>query len=107
MPIWQASPVAAEPQLTLSFWQIFETDNGTRHFVGNDVRSNTGRVSSAISQFDASSRRGVTCSGRVYQLRGPFGYCEDAHYVWERWCKWNGVKSYVDVTSQTLEEQQP
>jgi hypothetical protein len=104
MQIRQASSVAVEPELSLSPWQIFETASGSRHFVGIDVRDGTGRVSPAISQFDSVALRGVTSSGRVYQLRGLFGHCEDAHYVWKRWCKWNGVTSHVDVTAQVTAE---
>lgn len=104
MPIWQSAPVAIDPQLTLTSWQILETDSGTRHFIGADVRDGTGRVSSAISQFDAAACKGVTESGRVYQLRGPSAHCEDAHYVWQRWCKWNGVVEFTDVTTHAFGE---
>lgn len=105
MPIWRVATVTVEPQLTLSSWQILETDNGTKHFVGKDVRDSSGRVSSAIEMFDACTLKGVTSSGRVYQLSGPAGQSEDAQYVWERWCKWNGVQFYMDVTAATVGDQ--
>ncbi|MET3821333.1 hypothetical protein ACVK00_000245 [Burkholderia sp. PvR073] len=102
MPIWRLPSSDEAPNVTLSSWRIFEIDAGTRHFVGADVLDLTGRVSSAITNFDRATLRGQTRSGRVYQLVGQDGWSLDAEYVWKRWCTVNDVKSYSDVTMQLL-----
>jgi hypothetical protein len=102
MPIWTLAAVTAEPEVSLSRWRIFETAEGTRHFVGADERDHTGRVSTAIVMFDCDSLRGETESGRIYQLIGEAGWSSNADYVWERWCKVNSVVSFTDVTRQLL-----
>jgi hypothetical protein len=53
------------------------------HFVGFCVMSQDGRVSTEILELDASSRTGVTASGRHYELIGPCGFDRDAEYVWD------------------------
>ncbi|MGF6654934.1 hypothetical protein OKW34_005524 [Paraburkholderia youngii] len=104
MPVWTVAGISAEPELSISEWQILETQPGSRHFVGTDVRDYTGRVSTAIQQFDSTALRGVTSSGRVYQLVGLQGCSANAQYIWERWCTVNGVTSYTDVTTHVLVE---
>ncbi|WP_196487831.1 hypothetical protein [Burkholderia anthina] len=102
MPIWSLPSSDEAPDVTLSSWRIFEIDGGTRHFVGADVLDSTGRVSSAITNFDRATLRGQTRSGRVYQLVGRHGWSLEAEYVWKRWCELNDVKSYSDVTLQLV-----
>jgi hypothetical protein len=102
MPVWRVADVSAEPEMSISDWQILETQLGSRHFVGCDVRNLTGRVSTAIQEFDPAVLRGVTSSGRVYQLVGPSGWSENGRYLWERWCKVNDITSYTDVTAESL-----
>lgn len=102
MPVWRVAPVSDEPQLSLVHWKILEAQ-GARHFVGQDVRDFTGRVSTPVLEFDPALRRGTTQSGRVYQLVGPHGWSENAQYLWERFCEANNVASYSDVTRQLLE----
>lgn len=102
MPIWKIGSVAEAPSVSLLQWRILETDDGTRHFVGSDKRDFTGRVSSAIQQFDPGNLRGETQSGRIYQLVGGAGYSDNGDYVWKNWCRVNDVKSYTDVTEQLL-----
>jgi hypothetical protein len=104
MPMWSVASVSAEPELSLSNWQILETQHGSRHFVGSDSRDDTGRVSTAIQQFDPIALRGVTLSGRIYRLVGPRGRSEHGQYIWERWCKVNGITSFTDVTTELLSE---
>ncbi|MFM0152889.1 hypothetical protein [Paraburkholderia sediminicola] len=106
MPVWNVPDVCAEPDISISDWQIFETENGSRHFVGSNVREHTGRVSTTIREFDLNLLRGVTSSGRVYQLVGPRGRSEDGQYIWERWFRANGITSYTDVTTQLLAEKE-
>ncbi|WP_367398777.1 hypothetical protein [Burkholderia multivorans] len=102
VPIWKLPSSDEVPDVRLSNWRIFETDAGTRHFVGADTQDSTGRVSSAITTFDLATLRGQTRSGRVYQLVGRDGWSLDAEYVWKRWCEMNDVKSYSDVTLQLV-----
>jgi hypothetical protein len=104
MPVWSVPDVSTDPDISISDWQIFETENGSRHFVGSNVREHTGRVSTAIQLFDPTALRGVTSSGRVYQLVGPRGCSADGQYLWERWCAINRVTSYTDVTADVLVE---
>ncbi|AIP30978.1 hypothetical protein DR64_2415 [Paraburkholderia xenovorans LB400] len=104
MPVWSVAGISAEPELSISEWQILETQLGSRHFVGIDVRDCTGRVSTAIQQFDSTALRGVTSSGRVYQLVGSQGCSSNGQYIWERWCIVNGITSYTDVTADVLVE---
>jgi hypothetical protein len=106
MPMWNVASVGAEPQMLLTDWQILETQNGSRHFVGSDLRDDTGRVSTAIQHFDPTALRGVTSSGREYRLVGPPGRSEHGQYIWERWCKVNGITSFTDVTAMLLAEKE-
>ncbi len=103
MPLWMCWTVDAEPSVTLVQWKIVEIDAGTRHFVGADSRDFTGRVSSAIQEFDATSMRGVTRSGRVYHLLGSPGDSADARYVWDQWCSINDVRMHQDVTDSVID----
>jgi hypothetical protein len=102
MPFWTFGSVEDEPSVCLSSWKIVEVDGGTRHFVGADVQDGTGRVSSGIVRFDLAALRGVTRSGRVYNLVGKPGNALDADYVWNRWRELNGVRSFSDVTQDML-----
>ena len=97
--IWSAAPVEAEPEKWLAAWQVFNVvktngfaDRFGLHFVGRNCRDNDGAVSSKIERFDPVTMRGVTSSGRVYQLVGPPGFCDDAAYVLDGWCKFNQVE---------------
>lgn len=102
MALWSIASIAAEPEVSIARWRVLETNGGTRHFVGVDERDLSGRVSSAIVDFDCETLRGTTLSGRVYQLVGNPGWSDNADYVWERWCKVNNVTTYVEVTKQLL-----
>lgn len=104
MPVWSVSDTSSEPNVSISDWQIFETEHGSRHFVGSDIRDHTGRVSTAIQEFNLALLRGVTSSGRVYQLVGPRGCSADGQYIWAHWCAVNEVTSYTDVTAEVVAE---
>jgi hypothetical protein len=106
MPIWPVDP-ASNSSITLVRWRIFETDIGERHFVGFNITDGEGRVSSAIEQFDADARSGVTRSGRIYRLEGPAGRDADALYTWNLWCIANNVKHWDDVTTHLTGETEP
>jgi hypothetical protein len=101
--IWPIASISECPEITLLQWQIFEVQlpkkpNKTRHFVGYSVGGHAGQVSSPIQKFDPKTMRGVTESGRVYQLQGSPGWDANADYTWRRWKSIWGITSEVDFT---------
>lgn len=105
MNIWKATPIDQTPEITLSSWKVYELPNGDRHFVGYNETEREGRVSSRIESFDSATLKGVTQSGRVYQLIGDSGRDGDADYVWSAWKKINSVEKYKDVSeSVTIQD---
>ena len=104
MPFWTFGTIEEEPEVRLVHWRVLEASYvdqdlpPTRHFLGAVVADRTGRVSSAIEQFDPGARRGLTQSGRGYGLFGEPSYDSAAEYVWNMWCRINGVASWIDVT---------
>jgi hypothetical protein len=97
---WTTSPVTETPEIQLSDWQIWETERGERHFVGYNLTEHEGRASSAIQTFDRGTMRGITSSGRVYELVGPPGHDADAAYTWNRWMTFNKVITAKEVTHE-------
>ena len=102
MYIWRAPSVADQPSIELVRWQILETQAGQFHFIGHDVRNDWGRASTAIREFDRTTLKGVTSSGRHYQLRGEPGTDRDALYVWSVWSVANGIPVAKDVSLEVL-----
>lgn len=100
MSIWKTTPVKEVPHLMLINWAIFELPNGDRHFAGYNTTEMEGRASSKIVQFDPKTRKGITNSGRVYELSGRPGLGGDGLYVWQSWCRINGVTDAKDVSSE-------
>ena len=103
--IWDVAPVSERPEIVLTDWHVFEVavlagPERTRHFAGQNFRDREGRVSSAITTFDASTGRGITRSGRVYELRGRPGFTPDGQYVWNRWKALNEAADIVDATAE-------
>ena len=96
--IWATSPVENTPEIMLRAWCVMELKDGDRHFIGYNVTEHEGRVSSKIMIFDSKMMRGITRSGRVYQLDGPSGYDDDAFYVWNRWRSINNISEYTNVS---------
>ncbi len=103
MPIWKPRPASEVPKIPLSRWRIFETEDGSRHFVGVDMFDWSGRISSPIVTFDRVTLQGTTQTGRTYELVGRKGWSLDVEYVWRRWCELYEVTSYTDVTERLLE----
>lgn len=105
MPIFGVAPIEQEPEETMIFWSVreakFDQENDiSRHLVGYIPRKGTGRVTSAIQEFDRKSMTVKTRSGRIYHLSGSPGFINDAEYVWLHWKSFNGVKEEADVTDQ-------
>lgn len=101
MPIWTVADVTDQPHITLWKWKVVEFPDCARHFVGFALETQSGRVSSEILTFDESVMRGVTRSGRVYQLRGAASsFQADAEYVLAQWARFNGYDRWKDVSSE-------
>lgn len=102
MSIWRTTSIQEVPEIQLRNWQIMETERGERHFIGYNITEGAGRVSSAIQEFDIKNRRGITNSGRIYELLGDPGNNLDAEYVWNRWKVINTVIIEKNVTEEFL-----
>lgn len=102
MSIYKGSSIDDEPTITLAAWSIRETSSGTRHFVGFNLASLDGRVSTPIVTFDPGSRTGITASGRRYVLVGRAGYDRDAEYVWCWAVRHWSIESWADVSAQLI-----
>ena len=100
MAIWKTTPVTEQPSLTLSNWGVMQMPEGGRHFVGWCNENQEGRVSSTIREFDPEGMKGVTSTGRVYQLQGAPGLNGDAEYVRNRWLSMYGNPHWSDVTGE-------
>lgn len=101
--IWACAPVSQQPEIVLTDWHVFELQlpgrmQRTRHFAGQNITDREGRASSAIMTFDPKTGRGITESGRVYQLQGRTGFSSDGEYTWNRWKSINAATEIVDVT---------
>lgn len=103
--VWECAPVSERAEIILTDWHVFEVQlpgrpERTRHFAGQNITDHEGRASSAIVTFDPEAGRGVTESGRVYQLQGSTGFTGDGEYTWNRWMRINSVTGVVDVTAE-------
>ena len=76
-----------------------EVDGEARHFVGHNTEMNTGRASTRIVSFAPETRRGVTGSGRIYELVGDSGADAQAYLLWTVTCAMHGATS-MDVSSE-------
>lgn len=108
--IWGLPPVEAMPERWLDSWTVIKIvqTNGNEdcfglHFVGRDRQESNGAVSSKIDRFDPVRMRGVTRSGRVYQLVGGPGFNADAEYVMQNWCRFNQVEP-SDATDEFIKQ---
>lgn len=104
MSIWKTKSVSQQPEVTLVHWSVMETERHERHFVGYCKENQEGRVSSRIESFDVKAMRGITQSGRVYQLSGPPGYAPDAEHVWFMWARLNRVKTARNVSCELIQQ---
>jgi hypothetical protein len=108
MPVWLSQPVADRPFRTLVCWSIYQLPSDgnpnqwERHCVGYAVEDGHGQVSSAIQEFDPTTARGVTQSGRIYQLEGPPGNKGNATYAWAGWKLLNSVTEQTGGTDEVF-----
>ena len=94
--IWATAPIKEEPSISLTQWKIKETTIGN-FFSGWNTRSREGRVSTRIVTYDPETKRGITESGRVYELVGESGWNGDAEYVWARYKRIYNLVELTDV----------
>ncbi|WP_227243275.1 hypothetical protein [Paraburkholderia caribensis] len=99
MRVFDAPSIEIQPLVFLTRWQVMEVNGQSRHFIGNNTEMNTGRASTRIVHFDAETRRGVTGSGRIYELVGDSGVDAQANFLWTVTCAMHGATS-VDVSSE-------
>lgn len=103
MSIWNVAGVEEHPEAELVRWGIMQLPDGSLHFTGHCPEYREGRVSSRVEQFDHQTLRGVTRSGRVYQLLGEPRYDSNASYVWNAWAHLNGVTESKDISKEIYE----
>ena len=72
-PVWKPRPASELLKIPLSRRRIFETEDGSQHFVGVDMLDSSGRVSSPIVTFDPVTLQGTTQTMRIYELVGRNG----------------------------------
>lgn len=103
---WTLTSISQAADCTLDAWSVYEVPfDGehrvwTRHFVGFKREGGRGQVSSPVQQFDPSSRRGRTRSGRVYELAGSCGINADTLAAWGLWKTEYAIGGERDVTAE-------
>jgi len=105
--IWSTPGVSEEPEITMVRWRVMEVQDPKkeargRHVVGYSIHGHEGRASSTIVEFDSTSGRVVTRSGRVYQLVGRPGVDLDGDWVWRQWSRLKGFRDEKDVTEEYM-----
>jgi hypothetical protein len=73
-----------EPDVYLSRWRIFETDDGLQRLVGFDSVDH-GRVSSALVTFNPKTMHVQSSDGLTYRLLGEPGNFWDVIDTWDIW----------------------
>jgi hypothetical protein len=104
--IWRPDSVTDEPEVKLTQWRVYlvkaniDSKGDTIHFVGSvGYRYSEGRVCSPVQTYDPTTKKGITRSGRIYELVGKSGHNRDALYVWNHWLdKFNPIPEIVDLT---------
>lgn len=103
---WRIEPITQAPTKTLDAWCVYEVPfDGpsapwTRHLVGFRLEGCKGQVSSPVVAFDPVTRRALTRSGQIYELRVGPGFNTDAFVVWSSWVYANRIQDAVDLTDE-------
>jgi hypothetical protein len=104
--VWRIEPISQVPTKTLDAWCVYEVPfDGldapwTRHLAGFRLGGCKAQVSTPVEVFDPVSRRAVTRSGHVYELRSGPGFCTDAFIVWSAFVHINRISAARDVTDE-------
>lgn len=100
--VWQPASAAQEPKTKLTQWRVYKVTNELEdsiHFVG--YAGYEGRVSSKVVSYAPGLKRGVTQSGRVYELLHHSGFNGDAMHTFNVWCnRFPKDTKFVDITEQ-------
>lgn len=106
--IWRPASVTDEPETRLGSWQVYEVaaDFNNRaptiHLVG--WTGYEGRVCSAVQEFDKTTMKCRTRSGRVYELVGPPGFNRDAEHTFGMWLQRTGNPEIRCITEDYYHE---
>jgi hypothetical protein len=78
----------------------FKEHGVSRHLCG--IVNNYGRVCSPLQSFNEDTNTFTSRSGKIYNVAGDPGHNSEAEYVWNQWCRMNGVEpgEYIDVTHE-------
>lgn len=101
---WRIEAIPQGPTKTLDAWSVYEVPfDGldapwTRHLVGFRLEGCKAQVSSPVVAFDPVTRRALTRTGQVYELRVGPGFNLDAFVTWSTWVYSNRIQDAVDVT---------
>jgi hypothetical protein len=98
--VWRPRSVQEEPHVVLRHWRIYEIDGSDLHLAGWCDARGEARVSQRLKCIDATTRRCLSESGRVYELDGPSGMNADVQYVWSRWRLIYAVTEPRDATGE-------
>ena len=102
MPTRKRSLALLKPDVQLTKWKIFETEDEGKHLVGRDSLR-TGCVASYLVAFDRKTMRAKARSGQVYQLVGEPGLFLDVVDTWEAWSEANSIGTTTkDITEDLL-----
>lgn len=87
--MWKTATVSEEPSIVLHNWKVMTTREGS--FFAGDRSVHESRVSTDIVVFDPDTGKGITASGRIYQLKGPEvkELSGNAAYVWANYKRVN------------------
>lgn len=105
MPIFNVPALSGEEysEETIVLWAVYEISDSSgnyHHLAGYIPKRKTGRVTSPIQEFDKSTMRLTTSSGRVYKLDGPPSLKGETRLVWEEWKEKYDIPNDKDVTHQ-------
>ena len=96
--------------VVLNKWMIWEINTKsdplnpvfTQHLVGVNEKTNEARVSSRIVEFDPSTMRVKTSSGKVYRVTGLPEENPDCNLVWNQWQDGHRVRQALMVSAEYL-----
>jgi hypothetical protein len=86
--------------ISLIDWTVYETDRGTRHFVGRNKHGKTRHflVSEPIERFDVDTRTGIDRNGQAWMLSGGNGGGSTPG-AWEGYCWEHCRKGFRELTA--------
>lgn len=112
MTVWQMQTIDTEPHVVLTDWAVMQValqghggDVVSRHFVG--VRAGKpprAQVSSPVVVFDPQRARGVTESGKIYQLNGFSPVPSSVLATWSRWKDIHQIAHDTNVSSEVVRD---